>query len=211
MGVNIRALVGKLNDTTREALNAAAGLCLARTHYNVEIEHFLRMLLDSRGNDADCILQASEVNRDRMVAELDRALDKLKSGNGQRPTFDPTIIKMLSEAWLIASIDFGSGQIRSGYVILALRADEQLSRFVCDMSKEFQKINPDALKKDFVKITSSSGEQAPLAAETAAASPRESSPATAQAVWWNIPPGRTAPVDFQNAAVDGWWNIPPGH
>ena len=48
---NLRAVIGKLNPTTRNALEGAAGLCLARTHYNVEIEHFLMKLLDSSGSD----------------------------------------------------------------------------------------------------------------------------------------------------------------
>ena len=41
MTANLRGLIGKLNAPTRNALEAAAGLCLARTHYDVEIEHFL--------------------------------------------------------------------------------------------------------------------------------------------------------------------------
>jgi len=39
MGVNLKQLIGKLNDVTRNALEGAAGLCLSRTHYNAEIEH----------------------------------------------------------------------------------------------------------------------------------------------------------------------------
>jgi type VI secretion system protein VasG len=35
MGVNLKSLIGKLNTPTRSALEAAAGLCLARTHYDV--------------------------------------------------------------------------------------------------------------------------------------------------------------------------------
>ena len=41
MSVNLRALIGKLNAATRGAVEGAAGLCLSRTHYDVEIEHFL--------------------------------------------------------------------------------------------------------------------------------------------------------------------------
>ena len=67
---------------------------------------------------------------------------------------------MLTEAWTLGSIDFGSGQIRSGYAILALVSNEELSRMVRDISKELQKINADALKKDFDKITSASSEDA---------------------------------------------------
>ena len=39
--LNLRELIGKLNETCRKTLEDAAGLCLSRTHYNVEIEHWL--------------------------------------------------------------------------------------------------------------------------------------------------------------------------
>ena len=48
MSVNLKGLIGKLNDTTRGALEGAAGLCLARTHYDIEIEHVLMKLLDRK-------------------------------------------------------------------------------------------------------------------------------------------------------------------
>ena len=51
MPVTLKAIVSKLNDTTRKALEGAAGLCLARTHYDVEIEHYLTKLLDATESD----------------------------------------------------------------------------------------------------------------------------------------------------------------
>ena len=47
MNLDLRALIGKLNHETKGAVEAAAGLCLSRTHYDVEIEHYLMKLLDS--------------------------------------------------------------------------------------------------------------------------------------------------------------------
>jgi len=41
MGLNLKSLIGKLNDTARGAVEGAAGLCLSRTHYDIEIEHVL--------------------------------------------------------------------------------------------------------------------------------------------------------------------------
>ena len=38
MSVNLKSLIGRLNDTTRVALDGAAGLCLSLTHYDIEIE-----------------------------------------------------------------------------------------------------------------------------------------------------------------------------
>jgi hypothetical protein len=49
MATNLRALVGKLNATSRNVLEAAAGLCLSRTHYDIEIEHVLLKLAGHAG------------------------------------------------------------------------------------------------------------------------------------------------------------------
>jgi len=167
MAVNLRALIGKLNDTTRNALEAAAGFCLSRTHYDVEVEHYLMKLLDSSSDDLAAILKHFEVDKSRLAAELTRSLDKLKSGNARNPALSPTLRNMLSEAWTLGSIDYGAGQIRSGFTILALASGEDLSRMMRDISREFQKINADALKKDFQQIVANSEEEA-VAASTAA-------------------------------------------
>jgi type VI secretion system protein VasG len=162
MSVNLKSLIGKLNDTVRGALEGAAGLCLSRTHYDVEIEHFLMKLLDSSAGDMACILRHFEIDRTRLAGELTRTLDKFKSGNARTPSLSPTVVKMMTEAWTLGSIDFGSGQIRSGYTILALVSNEELSRLVRETSRELQKVNADALKKDFDKITATSNEDAEL-------------------------------------------------
>jgi type VI secretion system protein VasG len=169
MAVNLRALIGKLNDTTRNALEAAAGLCLSRTHYDVEVEHYLMKLLDSSSGDLAAILKHFEVDKSRLAAELTRSLDKLKSGNARNPALSPTLRNMLSEAWTLGSIDYGAGQIRSGFTILALATGEDLSRMMRDVSREFQKINADSLRKDFQQIVATSDEEAAAAAPAAEA------------------------------------------
>ena len=89
MANTLKAVVGKLNDTTRRALEGAAGLCLARTHYDIEIEHFLMKLLDAGGTDFAGILHHFGVDKARLAGELARSLDKLKSGNARTPAFSP--------------------------------------------------------------------------------------------------------------------------
>src|ERR1700689_2356617 len=156
MSVNLKSLIGKLNDTTRNALEAAAGLCLSRTHYDVEVEHYLMKLLDSSSGDLAAILKHFEVDKSRFATELTRSLDKLKSGNARNPALSPTLRNMLTEAWTLGSIDFGAAQVRTGFTILALVTDEERSRMMREIGREFQKTNADALKKDFATITASS-------------------------------------------------------
>jgi type VI secretion system protein VasG len=176
MSVSLKSLIGKLNDTVRGSLEGAAGLCLSRTHYDVEIEHFLTKLLDSSGSDLACILRYFEIDRTRLAGELSRSLDKLKTGNARTPALSPSLVKTMTEAWTIGSIDFGSAQIRSGYAILALVTNEELLRMVRDISRELQKINADALKKDFEKITSASTEDAKDLVEGSASAPAAAGP-----------------------------------
>jgi type VI secretion system protein VasG len=158
MGLNLRSLLAKLNTPTRSALEAAAGLCLSRTHYDVEIEHYLLKLLDASDNDFARIAQQFGVDKSRLAAELTRNLDALKSGNARTPAFSPTVLKMLTEAWTVGSIDFNASQIRSGFTILALLVNDDLARLVRETSRELQKIQPEALRKDFLSIVAGSRE-----------------------------------------------------
>ena len=169
--MNLKSLIGKLNDSTRGALEAAAGLCLARTHYDIEVEHYLTKLLDSTDNDVAAIFKHFEVDTSRLSGELARALDKLKSGNARTPAISPSLMRMLVEAWTIGSIDYNAGQVRTGYTILALATHDELVRLMRDISREFQKIQPDALKKDFASIIANSGEEVQEAAPAASTTP----------------------------------------
>ena len=89
MGLNLKSLIAKLNDPTRSALEGAAGLCLSRTHYDIEIEHFLTKLLDSSAGDFAAILKHFEIDKSSLTAELARSMDKLKSGNARHAGDQP--------------------------------------------------------------------------------------------------------------------------
>jgi len=167
MTVNLRGLIGKLNAPTRNALEGAAGLCLSRTHYDVEIEHFLLKALDATDGDLAFILKHYGVNRSRLVADLTKSLDKLKSGNARTPALSPTLTKMLSEAWLIGSVDYGESQIRTGHAVVALATNDELRRLVVDISREFDKIAGEALRKDFTTVVAESVEEAGAVAAAA--------------------------------------------
>ena len=160
MSINLKALVGKLNDTTRNVLQAAAGLCLSRTHYDIEIEHYLLKLTDVDDGDLVRILKAFGVNKSRLTADLTRSLDKLKSGNARTPALSPTLVKMFTEAWTLGSIDYAAGQIRSGFTILALVTNDELIRLIREVTREFDMIQVESLRKDFYAIIAGSKEDA---------------------------------------------------
>ncbi|MEK9509679.1 type VI secretion system ATPase TssH [Gemmatimonadota bacterium Y43] len=165
MNVDLRALIGKLNPTTRGAMDAAAGLCLSRTHYDVEVEHFLLKLMDHPEGDVLAILKRFEIDRSDLARQLTATLDRLKSGNARTPSLSPDLVQMLTRAWTLGSIDHGAGSIRSGHTLLALISDADLRRKVTDGARELEKIHPDALRAEFASIVEGTSED--VAASTA--------------------------------------------
>ena len=158
MSLNLKSLIGKVDDATRSALEAAAGLCVSRTHYDIEIEHYLLKAIDSSDNDIAFILRQYGVDRSRLTSELQRSLDRLKTGNARSPAFSPLLVKMLTEAWTVATIEYDVGQIRTGFTLLALLSNDGLQRLIRDVSKELQLIPAEGLRTDFFAITEKSRE-----------------------------------------------------
>lgn len=172
MSTNVRSLINKLNDATRSALEASAGLCLSRTHYDIEIEHLLVKLLDAPGSDVPIILKQFGLDKSRVTADLTRSLDRLKSGNARTPTISPTLLTALKEAWNIGSLNYAAGQVRSGFVLLAALTIDESHRLLQDTSREFEKISVEGLQKEFLTITQMSSETAsPLGSTDASGVP----------------------------------------
>jgi type VI secretion system protein VasG len=158
MKVNLKALIGRLNDPCRSALEGAAGLCLSRTNYDVEIEHLLLKLMEAVDSDLARILRQYEIDPSRLSKDITRALDRLKTGNSRTPALSPRIPQLVEDAWLLASVDFGASKIRSGHLVLALLANEDLSRLAREVSKEFANVSVESLRKNLADITAGTAE-----------------------------------------------------
>src|SRR6266540_5873897 len=158
MNLNLKSLIGKLNDTGRKALEAAAGLCVTRTHYDIDIEHFLLKLIEIDNTDMQKILRHYEIDHAKIMRDLTRALDRLKTGNARTPAFSPRIPRLISEAWNLASIDFGANKVRSGHLLLAMLSEENLGRLAREASPELQKVSVEELHKHFTDLTAGTAE-----------------------------------------------------
>ena len=128
MEINLKSLIGKLNDTSRRALESAAGLCLSRSNYDVEIEHWMLKILELDDTDCSRLLRYYEIDNSRLTRDLTRAIDRLKTGNTRPPALSPKIVELTQQAWVVASIEFGAPAIRTGHLLLALLTDHDLLR-----------------------------------------------------------------------------------
>lgn len=155
---NLKALTSKLAPVCLRTLEGAAGLCLSKTHFNVEIEHWLLKLLETPETDLELIIRHYNLDKGRLIKELNVAIDKFKSGNGRAPSLSPDISELIRIAWLIASVDMNSQRIRSGHLLAAMISDRDLSSGIRASSAELATINAETLVSELPKILAQSKE-----------------------------------------------------
>ena len=157
---NLKSLIGKLNRTTRNALESAAGLCLSQTHYEVDIEHFFLKILEMENTDFHLICRHFEINEAHLISDLTLTIEGFKTGNSRTPALSPRIPRMIRNAWMVASVDFQAHTIRSGHIILSLIDDDEMARMLISSSKYFKKISVETLRENLNELTSGSIEAA---------------------------------------------------
>jgi type VI secretion system protein VasG len=158
MALDSASLIRKLNKTCLDALQAAAGLCVSRTNYNVEVEHWLLKLSEATDADLPRIYRQYEVSVPHRTRDLPRAIDGLKTGNARTPALSPSVDRLAREAWLLASVQYGLPKVRSGVLLAALLADESLGRQAREASRELAKIPAEGLAKDLLALVAGSPE-----------------------------------------------------
>ena len=155
--VDMKLLRQQLNNICTRSLEAAAGTCISRTHYEITVEHMLAPLLDLGSTDLLCICDHFKLDVSKLRQALNRCLEELKVGNSGRPQFSPFLADWLGDGWQISSLELSQPYIRSGALVLSLLRTPNRAYFV-DYTDEFDKINANELKTRFSDITAASSE-----------------------------------------------------
>src|SRR5215471_9587941 len=158
MSTPLKTLIAKLNPTCRQATEQAASRCLSRGHYEVDLEHLFGALLDEAATDVPLVLRASAIDINALRGDLERELERLKTGNTRTPVFSVHLIALFEQAWLIASLDSQIARIRSGHLLLALLSAPDLAQFAQRMSPLFAQVRVTDLKHRFDELTQGSRE-----------------------------------------------------
>src|SRR5581483_741629 len=120
MAVTVKALIDKLNPTCTKALNQAVAMSFSRTHFSVEIEHWLLKLLEASNNDLTFILRQYSIDAGRVRRELEQPLNHLKTGNSRPGALGDEIVEAIREAWVFGSLEQGAHRVRSAHLLAAL-------------------------------------------------------------------------------------------
>src|SRR5260370_8697968 len=161
MSSELKVLIGKLNPICRRGLETAAALCVAQTHYNVEVEHFQIKLLDLPGTDLAPVLRYYQVDSSELIRQLTGALEGFDRGNSRTPAMSPQILRLLREGWQLSSLLLESAAVRSGALLFALYDDEGLRATIHDSCPVLAKIPRESLRAPLRDRIRDSLEQTP--------------------------------------------------
>jgi len=158
MPLNQEALASKLNASGRSALAKAGEMAINRTHYEIDLEHLLLRLSEMSGGDVPFIYRHFKIDTAAAIDQLGIALEKARLGNSRYPIISPRLTRLFSEAWSMASVDYGESQVRSGLLLLAMLSTESLSQYLLKSCPVLKEIEVNELHADLLAICSGSSE-----------------------------------------------------
>lgn len=161
--MTLNTLVEKLSPECKKSLEQAVAICNSRSHFTVELEHWLLAMLEQQLDDFRIILSAYDIDRDSLKNDLNKSLEMHKTGCNSSPSLSMHVTSLLKQTWLSTSIDFTDTQIRSAYLIYTLVKDDTLASLVSRCSKEFNKIEAGQLLHAWPEMVAKSQEQSPVA------------------------------------------------
>ncbi|MEO6527595.1 MAG: type VI secretion system ATPase TssH [Gemmatimonadaceae bacterium] len=117
-----RRLLAKLDPRLMEWLENAIRFASVRTHYEVSLEHLLVKMLEDGSGDIPRILRHFGISDTDSWDALLLRLEQFRTGSAGRPTVSPTLLQLMEEAWLIASLYHGQVEVRSANLLEAMLA-----------------------------------------------------------------------------------------
>lgn len=156
---NLKILITKLSVPARTALEKSANACISQQNYEIEIEHLLiELLKQTPDNDLQILLKKYKISADALSDDLKETITSLPKGNTRTPIFAKSIVRLLEQAWLLASAE-QNPVIRSGHLLVALLTAPDLEQIAVRASSLFDLFPIDSMKHKFLDVCHQSSEQ----------------------------------------------------
>ena len=153
------ALFGKLNSLAYKAIEGATVFCKLRGNPYVELEHWLQQILANQDSDLHHIFKHFEVDNSRFAKDITDALDRLPRGATSISDLSEHIEYAVERGWVYGTLMFGEGQVRTGHLLVGMLKTPSLRNALFRISRQFERVRPDALTEELAKIIAGSPEE----------------------------------------------------
>src|SRR5688572_10402390 len=156
--VSLETVTGKLNRVGYDAFMQSLHHAKKAGNRNVELAHWLAKILQMDRTDLALTVDHYKLDRAKLTADLDAAISGFGMNKTEMPGISEHIIGALDRGWHYATLFFGETQIRTGHVLVAILKDLKLRRVVAGLSKQFERIDVEALSGEHARIWRGSDE-----------------------------------------------------
>lgn len=166
VGIDRKALFGKLNKLCYESIEGAFKFCTMRGNSHIEIVHWLHQIFQQQDSDLHRLVKHYGIDETRLSKDLLEALDKLPAGASSSPNISSHIEDAVERAWVYGSLLFNDTKVRSAYLILGMLETKSLHDSLIRISGEFSKVVTEDMSNNCAAICSGSPESAIVATAT---------------------------------------------
>jgi type VI secretion system protein VasG len=143
--IDLNRLIRTLEPALRVGLEAAASLAARDRHANVDVAHWILSLLDV--SEVSSLFEELSVSSAALRTELDSAIAELPRGDGAALVLSQTLLALMREAWLVASLQCGRNSITLADLLTALSDDQSLRIMARGMAPSLRGLDRNALEK----------------------------------------------------------------
>ena len=159
------ALFGKLNKLAYRGIESATVFCKLRGNPYVELVHWIHQILQLQDSDLHRIVKQFSLNPSNLARDVTEALDRLPRGSSSISDLSSDVEEAVERAWVCATLMFGEAQVRTGYLVLGALRTRHLRNALLNISKEFEKVKPEALAEKFAEVVGGSPEDGQSASD----------------------------------------------
>ena len=198
------SLFGKLNRTLYKAIESATVAAKLRGNPYVEFVHWLNQILQLQDSDLTRIVRHFELDPSLLAKDVMTAMDRLPRGATSISDLSAHISDAVERGWVFGTLMFGALEVRSGYLMFGMLKTTALRNVLISISKQFEKIKPDALADALEGIIKDSPESQEKASDGfGAGAPGEASDAIAPASMGKQEALKKFTVDLTQRAREG--------
>ena len=119
-------LVNRLSPTLRETLENAVGEAMKRKASTVETAHWLYHIMFGKDVELQAFIESQGVSLEALQADFEREMPFGAGADGQQPTISGSLVKLIEQAWILASVELDQGAILPEVFLLTTQMPNNL-------------------------------------------------------------------------------------
>ena len=119
-------LVNRLSPPLRETLENAVGEAIKRKVSTVETAHWLYHIIFGKNVELQAFLEDQGVSLEALQTDFEREMPFGVGADGQQPTISGSLVKLIEQAWILASVELDQGAILPEVFLLTTQMPNNL-------------------------------------------------------------------------------------